>query len=65
MAATDDDFARFMDCAMGSAREVEYHLLLAHDRGILGANAHERLHAQTTEVKRMMASLIGRLRANR
>ena len=62
---TDDDFARFMDYAMGSASEVEYHLLLARDLGLLGAEAHEQLHGQTTEVKRMLASFLATLRADR
>ena len=61
---TDDDFARFLDYAMGSASEVEHHLLLARDLGFLGMDAHDYLHALTTEVKRMLASLLGRLRAN-
>jgi four helix bundle protein len=61
---TDDDFARFLDYAMGSASEVEYHLLLARDLGFLGMDAHDHLHALTTEVKRMLASLLGRLRAD-
>jgi len=62
---TDDDFARLLDYAMGSASEVEYHLLLAHDLGLLTADVHERLHAQTTEVKRMLASLLRKLQADR
>ena len=62
---TDDDFARFLDDAMGSAGEVEYHLLLARDLGLLGADGHERVHEQTTEVKRMLASFLGKLRAER
>ncbi len=61
---TDDDFARFMDYAMGSASEVEYHLLLSRDLGILAKDPHQHLHAQTTEVKRMLASFLGKLRAD-
>ena len=62
---TDDDFARFMDYSMGSASEVEYHLLLARDLGLLPTPAHHRLHEQTTEVKRMLASLQNRIRTDR
>ena len=58
----DDDFARFLDYAMGSGSEVEYPSLLARDLGFLGTDAHD--HPQTTEVKRMLASLLGRLRAD-
>jgi len=62
---TDDDFARFMDYAMGSASEVEYHLLLACDLDILPNDSHEPLHQKPTEVKRMLASFLGKLRADR
>ncbi len=62
---TDQDFARFVDYSMGSASEVEYHLLLARDLGLLNSDAHANLDGRTTEVKRMLASLLGRLRADR
>src|SRR5713226_5621353 len=32
----DVEFARFLQIAMGSASELEYHVLLAHDLKILG-----------------------------
>ena len=50
---------------MGSASEVEYHPLLACDLDILPNDSHERLHQKTTEVKRMLASFLGKLRADR
>ena len=61
---TDADFARFLDYAMGSASEVEYHLLLARDLGFLETDAHDQLHTQTTEIKRMLASLLGKVRTD-
>ncbi len=61
----DVEFARFLQIAMGSASEVEYHLLLAHDLKILGAGDYQRLGEQTAEVKRMLASFIQRLNADR
>lgn len=61
----DADFARFLQIAMGSATEVEYHLLLASDLALLADDAHQALEAQTTEVKRMLASLIKTLKAER
>ena len=45
-------------------RRVEYPSLLARDLGFLGTDVHDHLHAQTTEVKRMLASLLGTLRAD-
>ena len=46
--------------AMGSASEVEYQLLLAHDLGYL--DKYSELEAGITEVKRMLASLIQKVR---
>ncbi len=61
----DAELARFVQIAMGSASEVEYHLLLAHDLGLLGSSGYEKLARQVTEVKRMLASFIQKLNADR
>ena len=37
------DFARFLEIALGSASELEYHLLLAADLGFVDGPAHTRL----------------------
>ncbi len=63
--STDRDFARFLDIAAGSGSELEYHLLLSRDLGLLEQPAYEDLHGRTTEVKRMLTGLIQRLRADR
>ncbi len=60
----DTDFARFLQIAVGSASEVEYHLLLARDLKILEASEYERLSTKAVEVKRMLASLLQKLRAD-
>ena len=62
---TDADFARFLQIAMGSASELEYHLLLAHDLGFVSDPDYERLNNQTTEVKQMLTSFIKKLKADR
>jgi len=62
---TDADFARFLQVAMGSASEAEYQLILAHDLGFLPSDSYEQLHNEIEEVKRMLASLLKTLRANR
>jgi four helix bundle protein len=49
---------------MGSASELEYHLLLAHDLGFLEDPKYQQLADCTTEVKRMLASLIKKLKAD-
>ncbi len=62
---TDADFARCLQIAMGSASEVEYQLLLAHDLALLDDIAYEGLLAGCTEVKRMLSGLIRTLTADR
>jgi four helix bundle protein len=61
--AGDAELARFLQIAMGSASKVEYHLLLACDLGMLDGADHERLNKRVVEVKRMLASLLKRLRS--
>jgi four helix bundle protein len=57
------DFARFLQIAMGSASELEYQLLLARDRKYLPADRYPEFDADVCEVKRMLASLLSRVRA--
>ena len=61
----DAELARFLQIAMGSASELEYHLLLAHDIGLLDNPSYEQLSQGTTEVKRMLTSFIQTLKADR
>lgn len=56
------DFARFLQIAMGSACELEYHLLLAFDLGLLQQQEHLRLTDRVGEVKRMLTALIAKVR---
>ena len=56
---------RFLQMAMGSASELEYHWLLSRDLGFLAPAAYARLATQVTEVKRMLASLIRKVDAER
>jgi four helix bundle protein len=58
----DADFGRFLQMAIGSASEVEYHLLLAQDLDLLKTADCQRLSNEVVEVKRMLASLIKKLR---
>jgi four helix bundle protein len=50
---------------MGSASELEYHLLLARDLGYSETAKYEPLNDQVTEVKRMLASFIQKLKTDR
>ncbi len=55
--------ARFLQIAMGSASELEYQLLLAHDLNYLCDQGYEQLTSQAVEVKRMLSSLMQKVRA--
>ena len=57
------ELGRFLQVAMGSASELEYHLLLAHDLGILSESEYKSLEGQVIEVKRMLGAFIGKLKA--
>lgn len=48
------ELARFMSIAAGSASELEYQLLLAHDLDYLPPVAYAALNEQVGEVKRML-----------
>lgn len=61
----ESDFARFCSIAMGSASELEYLLLLAHDLSLLKDPQYRDLSQATTEVKRMLAALMQKLNADR
>ena len=54
---SDGEFGRFVQIAAGSARELEYHLLLAKDLGFLSATDYELSQKRVLEVQRMLASL--------
>ncbi|MBI3670095.1 MAG: four helix bundle protein [Acidobacteria bacterium] len=58
------DLGRFLQMAVGSASELEYHLLLAHDLGLLNEAGYVRLTGEVTEVKRMLTSLIQKVGAD-
>ena len=59
----DAEFARFLHIAMGSASELDYHLLLAKDLSFLSPAEYDELAGSVAEVKRMLASPI-RTRGN-
>lgn len=60
----DAELSRFLRIAAGSASELEYHLLLSKDLGMLKDSDHERLTVEATEVKRMLTSFIQKLKAD-
>jgi four helix bundle protein len=56
------ELAHFLQIALGSASELEYYLLLARDLNFLNITDYESLERGVVEVKRMLASLIQRIR---
>jgi four helix bundle protein len=58
------ELARFLQIAMGSASELEYHILLAKDLCFLSPGGYQQLNRDATEVKRMLTSLIDKVRAS-
>jgi len=55
---SDAELKRFVQIARGSANEVEYHLLLAKDLGLLASDVHKDLEQRVFEIQRMLASLV-------
>ena len=58
---SDPEMKRFVQIARGSANELEYHLLLAKDLGLLAVDEFSELEAKTLEIQRMLAALTQRL----
>ena len=58
---TDKDFARFLGYALGSATELEHHVMVARDVGVVSDADAKSLLDQTAEVRKMLHGLIDRL----
>ena len=58
----DAELARFLTIAMGSANELDYHLLLAHDLGYLPSARYEDLATEAQGVAKVLATFVDRLR---
>lgn len=57
--------AQFMQIAFGSANELEYLLLLSKDLGFIAENAYPKYVLDVTEVKRMLSSLINKIKTDK
>lgn len=55
------EFARFLNIALGSASELEYHLLLSHDLGLLDEKTYEPRATGVVELKRMLTGFVRKL----
>ncbi|MEA2526941.1 MAG: hypothetical protein QOG89_2487 [Thermomicrobiales bacterium] len=57
------ELPRFCRIAFGSASELEYHLILAHDLEMIDLAVFDQLSAQVTEVKKMLSGFLDKLTA--
>src|SRR5580765_6336326 len=53
-AATNKEFARFLDMSIQSANETEGHLLSARDLGLLSSDEWQKFTAETIEIRKMV-----------
>ena len=51
---SNKDFAHFLQIAIGSASEVEYELLLAHDLKYINNEEYERLTNEVVAIRKMI-----------
>ena len=61
----DHELARFFQIAMGSASELEYHILLSRELGFMDELTFEKLTKDIISIKKMLTSFIQKLRADR
>ena len=52
--ATNKDFAHFLQISIGSACEIEYQLLLAHDLNYITDEDYNRLNDEIVSVRKMI-----------
>ena len=56
-AASQKEFARYLDISIKSSSETQYHLLAARDRGALPEADWQKLNAEVIEIRRMTFGL--------
>ena len=57
------DFARYLQISMGSASELEYLIFLSNELKLIESSRFTELNSNIVEIKKMLASLIKKLRA--
>ena len=63
--SSDAELARYLQIAMSSASELEYHILLAHDLDLIDSANYKAINEEVTQIKRMLTAFIKRLRVSR
>ncbi len=57
----DTEFGRFLLMAIGSASELEYHIILARDLGYMSIEDFAKVRSEVHEVGRMLVALYDRV----
>ena len=60
--SSDKEFINFLTIASGSATELEYQILLAHDLTFINDKNYAELNDKIVEIKKMLYSLIKRIK---
>jgi four helix bundle protein len=55
---TSSELARFVRIALGSASELDYHLIVCRDLGFFKNGDFDRLNKNLTEVRKMLTSFL-------
>ena len=55
---TDNEMARFVRISLGSASELDYHLLLSRDLGLLNNENYEYSARELTRIRKMLRSFL-------
>ena len=61
----DSELNRFSEIAMGSASELEYLFLLIRDLDFIAKEEFDEVMSEIIEIKKMLASFMGKLKADR
>lgn len=54
----EGEFHRFLQMASGSASELDYHLILSHDLGLLKRGDYQQLTGDLSTLRRRLSALI-------
>lgn len=60
--ASQLEFARYLQIAIGSASELDYQILLSKDLGYVGPEAHRQLEQAVIAVRQMLSRLVTTVR---
>jgi four helix bundle protein len=60
-----NELARSIRIALGEISEFTYHILLAHDLGMIDDSTYQRLNQRSAEVQRMLSSFADQLTEER